>query len=127
MFRLRCDETGDRSLDRAGAQGEKDPVDRKDHLIDPETFGADRAGEKKPRTRERRPAAVRRIVPVMSGWGLWEEGMAAPKWQKDSVIYMWEQGNDMNPVYRRRMTDMKTEIITNSLILSDLLCISEKT
>lgn len=53
--------------------------------------------------------------------------MAAPKWQKDSVIYMWEQGNDMNPVYRRRMTDMKTEIITNSLILSDSLCISEKT
>lgn len=48
MFRLRCDETGDRSLDRAGAQGEKDPVDRKDHLIDPETFGADRAGEKDP-------------------------------------------------------------------------------
>ena len=46
MFWLRCDETGDRSLDRAGAQGEKDPVDRKDHLIDPETFGADRAGEK---------------------------------------------------------------------------------
>ena len=64
---------------------------------------------------------------MMSGWGLWEEGMAAPKWHKDSVIYMWEQGNDMNPVYRRRMTDMKTEIITNSLILSDLLCISEKT
>ena len=49
--------------------------------------------------------------------------MAAPKWQKDSVIYMWEQGNDMNPVYRRRMTDMKTEIITNFLILSDSLCI----
>ena len=48
MFRLRCDETGDRSLDRAGAQGEKDPVDRKDHLIDSETFGADRAGEKDP-------------------------------------------------------------------------------
>ena len=70
---------------------------------------------------------MRRIVPVMSGWGLWEEGMAAPKWQKDSVIYMWEQGNDMNPVYRRRMTDMKSEIITNSLILSDLLCIYEKT
>ena len=48
MFRLRCDETGDRGLDRAGAQGEKDPVDRKDHLIDSETFGADRAGEKDP-------------------------------------------------------------------------------
>ena len=28
MFRLRCDETGDRSLDRAGAQGEKDPVEK---------------------------------------------------------------------------------------------------
>ena len=27
---------------------EKDPVDWKDHLIDPETFGADRAGEKDP-------------------------------------------------------------------------------
>ena len=127
MFRVRRNKTGDRSLDRAGAQGEKDPVDRKDHLIDPKSFRADGAGEKEPRTRERRPAAVRRIVPVMSGWGLWEEGMAAPKWQKDSVIYMWEQGNDMNPVYRRRMTDMKTEIITNSLILSDSLCISEKT
>ena len=48
MFRLRCDETGDRSLDRAGAQGEKDPVDRKDHLIDPKSFRADGAGEKDP-------------------------------------------------------------------------------
>ncbi len=35
-------------------------------------------------------------------------------------------GNDMNPVYRRRMTGMKTETITNSLILSDSLCICEK-
>ena len=48
MVRVRCGKAGDGGLDRPGAEGEKDSVDWEDHLIDPETFGADRAGEKDP-------------------------------------------------------------------------------
>ncbi len=76
MFRVRRGKAGDGSLDRAGAQGEKDSVDWKDHLIDSESFGADRAGEKDPVEKAEdageESGGVRRIVPVISGWGLWD-------------------------------------------------------
>ncbi len=43
------------------AHKEKDPVDRKDHLIDPETFGADRAGERSGRKSRGRGRGDRRL------------------------------------------------------------------
>ena len=48
MVRVRRNKAGDGSLDGSGAEGEEDPIDRKDHLIDPKSFRADGAGEKDP-------------------------------------------------------------------------------
>ena len=48
MVRVRGGEAGDGGLDGTGAEGEEDPIDREDHLVDPETFRADGAGEEDP-------------------------------------------------------------------------------
>ena len=48
MVRVRRGKAGDGGLDRPGAEGEKDSVDREDHLVDSEALSTDSPGEKVP-------------------------------------------------------------------------------
>ena len=48
MVRVRRGKAGDGGLDRPGAEGEKDSVDREDHLVDSEALSTDSPGEKDP-------------------------------------------------------------------------------
>ena len=56
MVRVRRGKAGDGGLDRPGAEGEKDSVDREDHLVDSEALSTDRPGEKDPVEKAENPA-----------------------------------------------------------------------
>jgi len=93
MIRIGCSKSGDSCLNGTGTEGEKDPVDRKDHLVDPEIFCANGAGEKDPVKKAQDPGK--------KSCGCEENGSGdektifagrrhgmPPEWRKISFIYM---------------------------------------